>query len=50
MNIKLTYNGKEHIIENVSIGGLIQWTYTTSQGKTKHYCIRITDKEASVMN
>ena len=59
MDIKITYNGKEQTIENVSVGGQIQWEYFTEGevafkekgiGEYFVYCIKITNKKKSVMN
>ena len=50
MNIELTYNGKKQIIENVDIGGQIQVTYTTSEGKKMIYYLKITNNSKAVLN
>ena len=44
MKIKLTYNGKEQIIDNVSVGGRFKWEYTTSYGEKKVYYIIVGGK------
>ena len=50
MDIKITYNGKEQIIENVSIGGQIAVEFVTSAGEKMIYCLKITNKERAVLN
>ena len=51
MTINLTTPERKIIVlENVSIGGLFKWQYYTTNGEEKTYYIRITGKEASVMN
>jgi len=50
MKIKLIYEGKEHIIDNVSVGGQIRIEYVTSLGEKKVYYIKICNSEKAVMN
>jgi len=50
MKIKLTYEGKEYVIDNVSVGGLIQIEYIKSDGEKMIYYLRITPNEKAVMN
>ena len=51
MTIELTTpEGKKILLENVSIGGQFKWEYYTTNGDRKIYYIRLTNKEASVMN
>ncbi len=50
MKIKLTYEGKEYIVDNVSVGGQIKMEYVTTNGETKIYYIKICNSEKAVMN
>ena len=50
MKIELTYEGKKHIIDNVSVGGQIQVVFYTSEGKKMVYCLKITNSEKAVLN
>ena len=50
MKIKLIYEGKEHIIDNVSVGGQIKVEYVKSDGTKMYYCLKITNSEKAVLN
>ena len=50
MKIKMTYEAKEYIIDNVSVGGQIRIEYVTSLGEKKVYYIKICNSEKAVMN
>ncbi len=50
MKIKLTYEGKEYVIDNVSVGGQIVVEYVKSDGEKMTYCLKITNNEKAVLN
>ena len=50
MKIKLTYEGKEQVIDNVSVGGQIKVEYVKSDGEVMVYYMNITDNETCYIN